>query len=267
MDDNLEVITSFELFGKEIRLTRDPNKEADFKNDVVYENFLGTGVNITETIFNTWIIIGIVLIVSIIIRIKLRKFKEVPTGFQNAVEGIIEMFHNFVRSTMGEHNIKFAPFYFGLFLFILLCNLSGLFCLRPPTADYATTFALGIMTFFMIQGFAIAKQGIGSYLKGFFEPVFILFPINVIGEFATPISLSFRLFGNILGGTIIMSLFYSMPWLLTKLGLPAVFHFYFDLFAGALQAFIFTMLSMTFVSNAIPAPEEKVEQKEQVQIN
>ena len=79
----------------------------------------------------------------------------------------------------------------------------------------------------------------------------ILFPLNVIGELANPVSLSFRLFGNILGGTIIMALWYAMPWLPVKIGIPAFLHAYFYVFAGILQTFIFVMLSMTFVSSAM----------------
>ena len=102
----------------------------------------------------------------------------------------------------------------------------------------------------MIHGFGIKVNGLG-YFKGFFEPIPLLFPLNVIGELANPISLSFRLFGNILGGTIIMGLFYAMlPWFV-KIGIPSALHFYFDVFAGGLQTFIFVMLSMTFVSNAM----------------
>ena len=124
-EDGLEVVSSFELFGKEMQIVRDPNRETDFKNDVVFEDFLGTGFNVTETIFNTWIIIAIVFIFCIAARIAIRKAEEVPKGFQNAIEGIVEMFHNFVKNTMGAHNEGFAPFYFGLFVFILLCNLSA----------------------------------------------------------------------------------------------------------------------------------------------
>lgn len=260
-DDNMEVVSSFELFGKKVEVVRDPNKQADFKNDVVIPDFLGTGFNVTETIFNTWIIMAIVIIFCIATNILMKKFKEIPTGFQNVIETLIEVFENFTRTTMGEHNMGFAPFYFTIFTFILLCNLSGLFALRSPTADYATTFALAIIIFFMIEGFNIAKNGLGNFIKGLFEPLWFLFPMNVVGEFATPVSLSFRLFGNLLAGTIIMSLFYSMPYWFTKIGVPAVFHFYFDLFSGCLQTYIFCMLSMTFVSNVIPVPENAEEEK------
>ncbi len=256
MEDNI-IVKEYEVFGQKIQTKYDTEKEVDFNNEAVIPNIFGTDVHITETIFNTWIIIAVTLIFSLTVKLLSRKFTEVPTGFQNIIEGLIEMFDNFVKSTMGAHNMKFAPFYMGIFIFVLMCNLSGLFALRPPTADYATTLALGLITFFMIQGFAIAKKGFINRVKEWFEPLPLLFPINIIGDIATPISLSFRLFGNILGGTIIMGLFYSLPWLIVKLGLPAVLHSYFDVFAGALQAFIFTVLSMTFVAGAIPDPEDE----------
>ena len=155
---------------------------------------------------------------------------------------------------MGEKAGKgFAYFYGPLMIFIAVCNLSGLVGLRPPTADVATTLAFALTTFFMVHGFGIKEKGVGRYINDtLLSPMPFLLPLNLIGELATPISLSFRLFGNILGGTIIMGLVYAMfPWFLTLIGVPAALHMYFDIFAGTLQAFIFVMLSMTFVSSAM----------------
>ncbi|WP_069998906.1 F0F1 ATP synthase subunit A [Cellulosilyticum sp. I15G10I2] len=211
----------------------------------------GQAIGITTTHINTWIVMAVLTIIAVIVRIKLNNFKEVPESkLQNIVELIVDTFENFTASTMGKNNKGFSHFYGPMFLFILLSNLSGLVGLRPPTADLATTLALALTTFFMIHGYGIKSKGL-SYFKGFLEPMPFLLPINIVGELATPISLSFRLFGNILGGTIIMGLYYAMmPWFLT-LGLPAVLHIYFDVFAGALQTLIFVMLSMTFVSSAM----------------
>ncbi len=102
----------------------------------------------------------------------------------------------------------------------------------------------------MTHGFGIYAKGFKGWGKGLTEPIWLLTPLNLIGEVANPISLSFRLFGNILGGTIIMGLYYNLPWYL-MLGIPSALHAYFDIFAGVLQAFIFVMLSMTFVSSAM----------------
>ncbi len=122
--------------------------------------------------------------------------------------------------------------------------------MRPPTADFAVTFALALITFAMVQGYSVRTHGVLKWLKRLTEPLWPMTPLNIIGELANPISLSFRLFGNILGGTIIMGLYYNLPWW-TLVGIPVALHAYFDIFAGLLQAFIFVMLSMTFVSGAI----------------
>lgn len=259
MGDNNEVeVSTFNLMGKKIRLYKQKEETADFGNKTYTQvNVLGQKIDINDTLVSTWVIMGVLIIFALIVRISLKKFKQVPKGFQNFVETIVGGFNNFVSSTMGEANKSFAAFYAGMFIFILISNISGLFALRPPTADIATTFALALITFFMIQGFAIKSKGFRNYVKSFFEPMPFLFPINLIGELATPISLSFRLFGNMLGGTIIMGLVYSIPTIFVKIGIPAALHVYFDLFAGVLQAMIFVILSMTFVSNSLNNDEEK----------
>jgi len=230
-------------------------------------NVGGVEIWITETMINTWIICGVLILFAFIINRSIKNPKRVPTGIQNVVELIVGSLDSFVESTMGKYAKRFSTFYGGMFLFLIVSNLSGLFIgpgtrfygmsdgtwfgfMRPPTADIATTFALALITFFMTQGFGIYAKGLKGWGKGLTEPMWPLTPLNVIGELANPISLSFRLFGNILGGTIIMGLYYNLPWYL-MLGIPSALHAYFDLFAGVLQAFIFVMLSMTFVSSAM----------------
>ncbi len=214
-------------------------------------DYKGEQIGITTTIVNTWIIMAFLIIVAIIVRSSLKNFKDVPTTrFQNIVEAIVEAFGDFTVMAMGKPNRSFAPFYGSMFIFILLSNLSGLVGLRPPTADIATTFALSMTTFVMIQGFGLGKNGFG-HIKALFEPMPLLFPLNFIGEVSNPVSLGFRLFGNLIGGTIIMGLLYAALPKLLQFGIPTVLHLYFDVFSGALQTFIFVMLSMTFVSGAM----------------
>ncbi len=231
-------------------------------------NIFGIEVWITETFINAVIISVVLVVIAIILnRIIMSKKTKVPTGIQNAVEFIVESLDNFALMSMGRSGKNFGSFYGSMLIFLFVCNISGLFLgpnftppavgeprvligfMRPPTADFAVTFALALITFIMVQAFAIKSRGVGSWLKGFTEPLWPMTPLNIIGELANPISLSFRLFGNILGGTIIMGLFYNMPW--WTLFISPALHGYFDIFAGVLQAFIFVMLSMTFVSGAI----------------
>ncbi len=231
-------------------------------------NIGGVEIWITESLINSWIICSVLILLAVLVRIAIRDPKKVPSGVQNFVEFLVDMLDKFAISTMGPKGKSFGSFYGSMIIFIMICNISGLFLgpnfatptagepkvlvnfMRPPTADFALTFALALITFMMIQGLAVKEKGVLTWLKGFTEPMWPLTPLNVIGELANPVSLSFRLFGNILGGTIIMGLYYSMsPWLAYVI--PAVLHVYFDIFAGVLQAFIFTMLSMTFVGSAM----------------
>lgn len=204
------------------------------------------GVPITETYLVTWYVMIALIVFAIVAT---RNMKEVPTGVQNIAELIVETVNGLVKSTMGERHMHFAPYIGTVFMFVLLCNLSGMLGFRPPTADLNTTFALSMLTFFMVQYGKITTLK-GNYIKSYFEPIAILFPINIIGDVALPISLAFRLFGNLTGGMIIMALIYSALGWFAVIPITSVLHIYFDLFSSVLQSFIFVMLTMVFVSGA-----------------
>ena len=134
-----------------------------------------------------------------------------------------------------------------------MSNISGLVGLRPPTADYGTTFALALITFFMIRICKVKHQSAKQIWEGVCSPLPpwlpIWAPINVISEIAIPISLSLRLFANVLSGTVIMALVYGLLGGIAVVW-PAALHVYFDLFSGAIQTYVFCMLTMTYVSQA-----------------
>ncbi|MCL2355653.1 MAG: F0F1 ATP synthase subunit A [Defluviitaleaceae bacterium] len=206
---------------------------------------------ITETTVNTWIVMGLILLFAIIVRIRIARVDPLarPKGLQNFIEMCVDGWEKFYASNTNPIVMYLAPWFFTLILFLLVSNAIGIVGLRPPTADWGMTFPLALSTFLLIQ-FAGVRHRPKSYLKSIFlEPVFLFAPLNVIGELARPISLSFRLFGNIFGGMVLLTLLYSLPWFVTLL-LPIPLHMYFDLAAGLLQAVIFTMLSLTFVSLA-----------------
>lgn len=224
----------------------------DFNNKVyTIVKIFGIDIWITETLVNTWIIILFLSIFAVTVNILLKKFDSIPRGFQNFIELIVESIDNMTKSNMGEEYLYFSGWFFSVFAFLLCSNLSGLVGLRPPTADLATTLTFALITFFLIHLMGIVTGG-KNYFKSYIEPFPLLLPINIIGEIATPISLSFRLFGNIFGGLVITGMIYSLFPLILKLGLPGIFHIYFDVFAGVLQAFIFVILSMTFIKDKIP---------------
>ncbi len=213
-------------------------------------NIAGVEIWITETIFNTWLIMFFLIVLAIIARIKLRIFKEVPTGLQNFVEAVVEIFDNFARNTLGEKLSYLAPWFFMVFIFILTSSLVSVFGIRAPTADWATTFALAFVTFMLMIAMGL-KHRKGDYLKSFFDPHPLFFPINLIGELAKPISLSFRLFGNVLSGTIILTLYYALTPLIIQIGIPAILHAFFDVLYGVLQTYIFVVLSLMYIKGAL----------------
>lgn len=190
---------------------------------------------------------------------------------QVIAEWIVETVQGLVDTNMGERFAAFAPFItaiLGLSAFSSLSSMMGLF---PPTSDVNIVFGWAILVFGLITYYKL-KGGVGNYVKGFFEPLFILAPLNVIGEIATPISMAFRHFGNVLSGVVISTLMaaglqvassFLLGWLpgflgnipFLRFGIPAIFSIYFDIFSGCMQAFIFAMLTMLNIANNFPEEE------------
>lgn len=210
---------------------------------------------ISRTVTTTWFIMLVLFIFSYLVT---RDMKERPGALQAMVEAIITAFYDLVKMVMGEDKMAYAPYVGTLLLFIAASNLSGLLGFRPPTADMNTTLCLSGMTFLLIHASGVRRKGL-RYFKGFAEPTPIMLPLNLIGEFALPISMGFRLFGNITGGMVIMSLLYGALGTLSigsvpigmGIPIPAFLHIYFDVFAGIIQSFIFSMLTMVFVAGAM----------------
>lgn len=226
------------------------DKEVDFSiHHLIPYQFMGQTVYITSSHISMLILIVCIMIFALIARKKIMKAQEIPTGLQNVVEFAVETLQGFVDSSMGKHGGKYVNYVGTLFLFVLLSNISGLFGLRPPTADYGTTLCLALITFVMIQYNNIKCNKFGA-ITSLFDPWF-LSPINIIGEFATPVSMSLRLFGNVMAGTVMMALYYGLLPVIATIGIPAALHVYFDLFSGAIQAYVFCMLTMVFVTQKI----------------
>ena len=226
-------------------------EEVDFSiHHLLGYEFMGQTVYLTTSHVCMLIIIAVIMIFALIARHKIMNAKEIPTGFQNVIELIVETLQGFVNSSMGEHGKKYVNYVGTLFMFVLLSNISGLFGLRPPTADFGTTFCLALITWVMIQYNNVKYNKLGV-ITGLFQPLPFLFPINLIGEIATPISMSLRLFGNIMAGTVMMALFYGLLPTLVQIGIPAFLHAYLDVFSGAIQAYVFAMLTMTFIKDKI----------------
>lgn len=204
---------------------------------------------IPVSIFNVVVVAIVLSAFAFYIKNKLKK--EPTDRHPSTVVLLMEFFKDsvdgLVSDTMGVNRMGFGPYMFTLFIFLLVSNLIGVLGITNPTSNYSVTLALALLTFGMTQYFGLKSQGF-DYIKGFFDP-WPLTPLNIIGELANPVSLSFRLFGNLMAGGLIMTLATAALGLLA----PAVAPFlqmYFEIFSGVLQAFIFTMLSMVFIGGA-----------------
>ena len=227
------------------------DNEVDFMIHGIFQyNFFGHPVWITTTHVCCLIVLLSLMLFGFLAGRKMKHAEEVPEGFQNFVELVVELLDGLVDGTMGKNGVKFRNYIGTIFIFILVSNLSGLLGLRPPTADYGTTLPLGIMTFTLIFFNKLKYQKVSGFIKGLCDPWVFWAPINVIGDIAVPISISLRLFANILSGTVMMALIYG---LLSKIAIiwPAALHVYFDMFSGAIQTYVFCMLTMTYISDAM----------------
>ena len=229
---------------------------------IVFELF---GLRFTETVVIGWAIIIAVLLLCLWLTKDLKKIPEKKR--QVVAEMFVNFVNDMVKDNMGEKMMHYAPYIATLLVYSVVGSLVSMIGLRSMTADINVTVTWAAMTFILITYNKIKYHGFGGYLKGFAKPVAFIFPLNVISEVATPVSMAFRLFGNVTGGMIITGLLYSALGSLSSLlglafeagswafsvfqvGIPALLSAYFDLFSGCIQAYIFASLTMVYVGDA-----------------
>ncbi len=230
-------------------------ENVDFMIHGIFQySFFGHPVWITTSHVCILFVMLILIVFAFVASRCMRRAAEVPTGFQNVVELIVEKLDGMVDASMEKSAPKFYNYIGTIFIFILVSNISGLLGLRPPTADYGVTLPLALITFTLIHINKWKYQKPMTIWEDLCSPLPkwlpIWMPINVVSVIAVPISLSLRLFANVLSGTAMMALLYGlMGWFATAW--PAVLHVYFDLFSGAIQTYVFCMLTMTYIANEI----------------
>ena len=192
--------------------------------------------------------------------------KTIPKGKQVIAEFIVGWVYKFTRDTMGKENENFAPYVGTILAFIFLGSSLGIFGVRPITADLNVTFAMSGLTFILIQANGLRKLGVRGRLQEMCDPYPFMFPLKVLEDITLPVSLSLRLFGNILGGVIVVdlwmylmeflsSLICDVPFLRAVTVLPL--NAFFDVFEPAIQTYIFTMLTMIFLQSAMEGTPSK----------
>jgi len=203
------------------------------------------GIPISEAIVVTWIIMGILAIVAILLVRDLRV--ENPNKKQIVLETAIGGVYQFFEDSMGSHGKRYIPYMITVGLYIGVANLIGLLGFKPPTKDMNVTIALAIMSILLIEIAGVQQKGLKGWLKSFAKPVPIILPINILEVFIRPLSLCMRLFGNVLGAFVVMELIK----LLIPVFIPVVFSLYFDIFDGLIQAYVFVFLTSLFIGEAI----------------
>ena len=205
------------------------------------------GYNITinlEVIVMTWIVFAVLILLGLFAS---RKRNILPRPMQALGELIVSLLYELTEDALGKEKAKtYAPLVCALFMFLLLSNWLGIIPhLDEPTKDLNTTLGLGIMGFCIAHYAGIKSKGFKAYVKEYFEPIFFMMPLNLIGEMAKIVSISFRLFGNIMGGSIIILV---VSYLTYSIILPPFLNAFFGLFVGTIQAFVFTMLTVVYIS-------------------
>ena len=225
---------------------------------------------------DVYVIILITIILGLAMVLIAKKFDrtdplEKPKGIIVPVLWGVTTVHNMVTSNVGEkYADRMTPYIIVLWTYIFFANIISLFGLASPTANLSVTLLLAFLTWLMIQIVEFKYQGIGGYFHSFLEPIAVMLPMNIFGKFSTMVSMSLRLFGNILCGGIMMQLIYSFCQYLsnTIVGavsgvagnafnfvapiLAPVLHAYFDLFAGFIQTLVFVTLTVVLIGNDIP---------------
>ncbi|MCR4707032.1 MAG: F0F1 ATP synthase subunit A [Clostridiales bacterium] len=241
---------------------------------LIKSDFLG--FELTQTVVTTWIVM---IVLVLICRFLTSHLTVHPTKKRQIIaEWIVTAVQNLVRTAMGEQylNTWYVPFIGAMFALSAGCSLSSVFGAKAPTCDLSTVLGWAMFVFVLITVTKFRTNGLLGYLKGFCEPVFVMAPMNVISEVATPVSMALRHFGNIASGSIITTLIYGGLSALTSMilgllpgalgntlsqipilqvGIPAVLSLYFDFFSSILQAYIFCTLTMIYVSGAAATPE------------
>ena len=226
---------------------------------------------ITETVLNTWIVMAV--IVGLCLYMTHGMQVHCRTKRQIVAEFIVKKVNSMVGENMGERFVKvgYAPLIASIMGLSALCSLSSMIGMYAPTSDLSTLLGWSLMVFVLITYNKFRAGGPLGYIKGYFEPIPVLLPFNIISEFATPLSMAFRHFGNIASGSVITGLIYAalaglsaaifrlIPGVvgqtlaqipLFQVGIPAIFSIYFDIFSSLLQAFIFCMLTMMYIGSA-----------------
>ncbi len=235
---------------------------------------VGLQIQIQAEVFSILIVTSVILALIYAVNRAVKQADPLakPKGLVLVGVLYVQMMSGITQGNMGAKAGRvYAPYIGSLALYLFISNISGLFGLAPPTANYSVTLTLTLITFFMIQRTVYLTGGLKQFFHRFIEPYPPFIIMNIFGVIAPLISMSLRLFGNITSGGIIMTLVYAFTGFVSAqiLGFaPALaqidfigpfiapaLHAYFDVFVGFIQMFVFISLTTVFIGNELPAQE------------
>ena len=213
--------------------------------NVVFTIPLFGGIDVMESVAVTWIIMAIMMIASLILvhGLKVRNISKK----QAALESGMSFIYDFFEGLLGKEGKAYIPYLITVVIYIGIANMIGLLGFKSPTKDLNVTVSLAVMSIVLVEVAGIRKKGVRGWIKSFAEPIAIIAPINVLELFIRPLSLCMRLFGNVLGAIVVMALIKH----LLPLIVPLPFSFYFDIFDGVIQAYVFVFLTSLYIKEAI----------------
>ncbi|MCR5203354.1 MAG: F0F1 ATP synthase subunit A [Lachnospiraceae bacterium] len=218
---------------------------AELQCETVFTIPLFGGIKVTESVVVTWIIMGILFLVSFIMTRNLKV--DNISKRQAVIELVVTKLTSMVEGMIGEKGKGYVPYLTTILLYIGLANIIGIFGFKPPTKDLNVTIALALMSIVLVEAAGIYHLGVKKWLLKFTKPIAVVTPINILELITRPLSLCMRLFGNVLGAFVIMELIkLVVPYVV-----PAVFSIYFDLFDGLLQAYVFVFLTSLYIKEEI----------------
>lgn len=210
---------------------------------VRHEVFRIGPVVITTTVVNTWIIMAVLFAVVFLLT---RRLSDKPKGAQALLEVVIEFFYSIIDTGMGKDGRKYLPIVGALFTFIAFLNLSWFIPdMVPPTTDLMTTAALGVTALLIVHVMGIREKGLGGYLHHFAEPTPIMLPMNLLEEVVRPFSLAIRLFGNMFGEKMVVTILFILAPIVAPTPVMGL-----GILMGFIQAYIFTLLTVTYLASA-----------------
>lgn len=208
------------------------------------------GFTVSSTVVITWGVMAVLILLAVLIRIfVIPRMQDRPHGIQNVLEICVETICKFTKTSVGDLGANLPAYIFAVALFMVGCAAVELLGLRAPTSDITMTFSLALITFVLINFYGIRKKGVRGRIKSMAQPTPVVFPIKVVSDLAVPVSLACRLFGNMLGGMIVMDLLY-VSMRNAAIGFPSVLGLYFNVFHPLIQTYIFITLTLTFIGEA-----------------